>query len=116
MKRTTMSAAGGSTRDAGAAIATLLVVAAARPVVRTPLTRVPENAINIAVGAMIVSFGTFWTLEAIGGPAVWPGGDWSLLELVAFYGAGGMLLASVPRQQPRGGHDDSAASIIPFAG
>src|SRR5580658_1392768 len=75
--------------SAGAAIAALIVVAAAGLLVRAPLAAVPENAIKFAVGAMIVSFGTFWTLEAIGGPAVWPGGDWSLLGLVVFYAGGG---------------------------
>ena len=73
----------------GAAIAALLVVAAAGSLVRAPLALVPENAIKFVVGGMIVAFGTFWTLEAIGGPGVWPGGDWSLPMLAAFYLAGG---------------------------
>ena len=81
--------------SAGAAIAALVVVAAAGLAVRAPLARVPENAIKFAVGAMIVSFGTFWTLEALGGPAVWPGGDWSLLGLVVFYAGGGVALAAM---------------------
>jgi uncharacterized membrane protein len=84
--------------SAGAAIAALLVVGAAGLVVRAPLARVPENAIKFVVGAMIVSFGTFWTLEAIGGPGVWPGGDWSLPGLVVFYAGGGLLLATIARR------------------
>jgi len=40
---------------------------------------------------MIVSFGTFWTLEAIGGTEIWPMADWSLVGLVAFYVIGGVL-------------------------
>jgi uncharacterized membrane protein len=50
---------------------------------------------------MIVSFGTFWTLESLGGPAVWPGGDWSLPGLIAFYGIGGMILAAMLRRPRR---------------
>jgi uncharacterized membrane protein len=61
--------------------------------IRAPLRRVPENAIKFVVGAMIVSFGTFWTLEALAGD-VWPFGDWSLLMLAVFFLAGGQ--ASVP--------------------
>jgi uncharacterized membrane protein len=87
--------------SAGAAIAALIVVALVGFMVRAPLARVPENAIKFAVGTMIVSFGTFWTLEAIGGPDVWPGNDWSLLGLVVFYGVGGMVLASLLRQPRR---------------
>jgi uncharacterized membrane protein len=82
----------------GAAIAALIVVATAGLLVRAPLARVPENAIKFAVGAMIVSFGTFWTLESLAGPTVWPGGDWSLLGLVIFYAGGGMIFASILRR------------------
>ncbi len=89
--------------SAGAAVAALMVVAAAGLLVRAPLARVPENAIKFAVGAMIVSFGTFWTLESLGGPAVWPGGDWSLLGLVVFYAGGGVGLAALFRRPVRVG-------------
>jgi Ca2+/H+ antiporter, TMEM165/GDT1 family len=81
--------------SAGAAVAALLVVAAAGLLIRAPLARVPENTIKFVVGAMIVSFGTFWTLEALGRPAIWPGRDWSLLALVVFYGFGGVVLAAL---------------------
>ena len=89
--------------SAGAAIAALCVVAAAGLIIRAPLSRVPENAMKFAVGAMITSFGTFWTVDALSGPHTWPGGDWSLLFLVIFYVCGGAVLAMVlgpnaPRQ------------------
>jgi len=86
------------TSSAGAALVALVAVVLAGVMVRAPLARVPENAIKFAVGTMIVSFGTFWTLEAIGGPTVWPGADWSLLGLVIFYGCGGMALAALLRR------------------
>ena len=84
--------------SAGAAIAALVLVAATGLLVRAPLARVPENVIKFAVGAMIVSFGTYWTLEAIGGPGVWPAGDWSLPGLVILYGGGGAILAALLRR------------------
>ena len=76
-----------------AALIALVAVFAAGLSIRAPLRRVPENAIKFVVGAMIVSFGTFWTLEALAGD-VWPFGDWSLLMLAVFFLAGGQ--ASVP--------------------
>ncbi len=85
-----------------AALVALLVVFAAGLAVRTPLRRVPENTIKFIVGAMIVSFGTFWTLEAMAGTVVgdvWPLGDWSLLLLVAFFLAGGQALVPVIRHR-----------------
>jgi uncharacterized membrane protein len=77
--------------NATAALAALVVVCVAGAAIRAPLRRVPENAIKFVVGAMIVSFGTFWTLEALAGN-VWPLGDWSLLALAAFYLVGGQAL------------------------
>ncbi len=62
---------------------------------QAPLRRVPENAIKFAVGAMITAFGTYWTLEAVGGAAAWPWGDWSLLALAAFYALGGLALIAL---------------------
>jgi uncharacterized membrane protein len=81
------------------ALAALLVVIAAGLAVRAPLQRVPENAIKFAVGAMITAFGTFWTLEAVGGAAAWPWGDWSLLALAAFYALGGLTLMALLRKR-----------------
>jgi uncharacterized membrane protein len=64
---------------AGAAIVLVAVVGVA---VRAPLARVPENAMKFAVGVMLTTFGTFWAAEGAG--AKWPGGDVSLLGVLAF--------------------------------
>lgn len=76
--------------SASGALAALLIVVAAGMALRVPLRRVPENAIKFAVGTMISAFGTFWTLEAVGGRAAWPWGDLSLFVLGAFYALGGL--------------------------
>ena len=80
-----------------AALIALLAVLVAGLSVRAPLRRVPENAIKFVVGAMIVSFGTFWILEALAGD-VWPFGDWSLLGLAVFFLAGGQAVVPLIRQ------------------
>jgi uncharacterized membrane protein len=80
-----------------AALIALLAVFVGGLLVRAPLRRVPENAIKFVVGAMIVSFGTFWTLEALAGD-VWPFGDWSILLLAIFFLAGGQALVPLVRQ------------------
>jgi len=85
------------------ALAALLAVVAAGLMVQAPLRNVPENAIKFAVGAMITAFGTFWTLEAVGGAAAWPWGDWSLLGLAAFYALGGLALVVLLRQRSTAG-------------
>jgi uncharacterized membrane protein len=85
--------------SAAGALAALLAVVATGLVVQAPLQRVPENAIKFAVGAMITAFGTFWTLEAVGGAAAWPWADWSLLGLAVFYTLGGLALIALLRQR-----------------
>ncbi len=56
------------------------IVGAAGAAARAPLARVPENAMKLAVGVMLSSFGTFWGAEGAG--ARWPGGDAALLLLI----------------------------------
>jgi uncharacterized membrane protein len=63
-----------------AAACAVAVVAAAGAAVRTPLRRVPENAMKFVVGIMLTAFGTFWGAEGAG--AHWPGSDAALLALV----------------------------------
>jgi uncharacterized membrane protein len=81
------------------ALTALVIVAAAGVAVRAPLRRVPENAIKFLVGSMITAFGTFWTLEAVGGAVAWPWGDWSLFGLAAFYACGGLALTVLLRDR-----------------
>jgi uncharacterized membrane protein len=65
----------------GAGIA-LALVAVVGVLVRGPLTRVPENTMKFAVGAMLTTFGIFWATEGAG--AHWPGEDASLPAVLAF--------------------------------
>jgi len=66
----------------GAGVALLTVLGAGLALHR-PLNQVPENTLKFAVGLMLSSFGTFWAAEGAG--AVWPGGDLSILGLLALY-------------------------------
>jgi uncharacterized membrane protein len=62
-----------------------LVVALVGVIVARQLAGVPENAMKMAVGLMLVSFGSFWAGEGIG--VHWPGGDLAIPVLVGVYGA-----------------------------
>ncbi|MGA2320865.1 MAG: hypothetical protein ABSG95_08990 [Solirubrobacteraceae bacterium] len=85
---------------AAAAGLAVLLVATAGVAARSPLAKVPENAMKFAVGVMLSSFGMFWGAEGAG--AHWPAGDGALLViiplvLVASLGMAGVLRASVRR-------------------
>jgi uncharacterized membrane protein len=79
--------------SAGAAI---LVVIAAGIAARSPLSRVPENAMKFAVGVMLSAYGVFWLGEGAG--ASWPGGDASLAALAAAILAGAWIAVIVLRR------------------
>ena len=76
-----------------AALAALVVVAIIGAIVSKQLTKVPENAMKMGVGLMLVSFGSFWSGEGLG--VRWPLSDASILALVAIYGLVTFLLIKV---------------------
>lgn len=68
-----------------AALAALVLVGGVGAIVARQLSGVPENAMKMGVGMMLVSFGTFWSGEGV--HVAWPGNDLAIPVLVAFYGA-----------------------------
>ncbi len=74
---------------AGAAAAAGVLVVLLGLLAHRPLARVPENTLKYAVGLVLATYGTFWSVEGLGifrpGEASlnWPGGDWALLVLLA---------------------------------
>ncbi len=82
------------------AVAAVLVVGAVGALVARQLSEVPENALKLGVGLMLVTFGTFWAGEGVG--VRWPGADLFLLGLLALYGVATWALVSyLGRESPR---------------
>ena len=77
---------------AGAAAAGVLVLASGA-ILHRPLARVPENTLKFAVGLLLATFGTFWSVEGLGFVTQsqesldWPGGDAAILGLLAAWSA-----------------------------
>ena len=69
---------------ATAAGAAVVLVAIVGLIVARQLSNVPENAMKMVVGIMMVSYGTFWIGEGIG--LRWPGKDLALLVFACVYG------------------------------
>jgi uncharacterized membrane protein len=68
-----------------AALAAVVVVGAVGALVARQLSGVPENAMKMTVGIMLVSFGTFWSGEGV--HVHWPGSDVAIVVLAALYAA-----------------------------
>jgi Ca2+/H+ antiporter, TMEM165/GDT1 family len=87
-------------------VAGALVVLGLAAVVRGPLTRVPENTLKHAVGLLLATFGTFWSIEGLGvlrdgrESLSWPGADLFLLVLLAGWAGLSVLLIRVLRRVP----------------
>ena len=77
-----------------AAVAVVMVVVVGL-VVHRQLSGVPENAMKMGVGLMLVSFGTFWAGEGV--HVSWPGSDLAIPVLVAIYGLVAWALVTVLR-------------------
>jgi uncharacterized membrane protein len=85
---------------ATAAGSAVLLVAIVGLIVARQLSNVPENAMKMVVGIMMVSYGTFWIGEGIG--LHWPGKDLALLALAVIYGVltWVVVLSLTPREHP----------------
>lgn len=71
------------------ATSAIIVVLALAVVIKTPLTKVPENTLKYGVGLLLATFGTFWAIEGLGiftpsgDSLAWPGEDLIIFVLLA---------------------------------
>jgi uncharacterized membrane protein len=77
-----LAARGGGSALLGAAAA-FVVIAGAGLLARGVVQRIPRSALQLLVGTLLSSFGTFWAVEGLG--VGWPGGDAAILGLVGWY-------------------------------
>lgn len=66
--------------SAGAAVG---VIGCLESILHRPLARVPENALKLAVGLLLSSFGTIWIVE--GPRREWPGADLAIIVIGGVY-------------------------------
>ena len=72
------------------AVSAVVVVGVVGVIVAKQLSRVPENAMKMSVGVLLISYGTFWVGEGL--RVKWPGNDGALLVFVLLYGLVAWLL------------------------
>ncbi len=84
-----------------AVVATVAVVlvGAVGVAVSRQLSSVPENAMKMTVGVLLVSYGTFWTGEGLS--VRWPGNDTFLVACVAIYALVTWLLVAAVKPKSR---------------
>lgn len=77
------SAAGDLPSAATGAAAAVLAVGLLGALTYRLVARIPRRAMQLVVGAMLTTFGTFWAVEGTG--ATWPGDTWALAWLAGVY-------------------------------
>ena len=83
-----------------AAAAAFGVITGAGLLARGLVQRIPRSALQLVVGTLLSSFGTFWAVQGLG--LAWPGEDAALLGLVVWYlVTAAAYLAFLRREAPR---------------
>lgn len=89
----------------GAVVAGVVVVSLGLAL-KAPLTQVPENTMKFGVGAMLTTFGVFWSAEGLG--TEWPGDALSLFGILAVLLAISLLaVRMLGAMLPRGANVDA---------
>jgi uncharacterized membrane protein len=65
------------------AVAAVVVIGVVGAAVYSVVAQIPRSALQLAVGVLLSTFGTFWSVEGIG--VDWPASDGAILGLLAIY-------------------------------
>ena len=76
--------------------AALMLVGAVGFALKGPIQRIPRSFLQLVVGTMLTSFGTFWALEGLG--VLWPQSDADIVLLLVFYGLSALSFIGLERR------------------
>ena len=71
------------------------------------VNRIPRSLLQLVVGVMLTTFGTFWSLEGLG--IEWPAKDGAILGLLLLYALTGAVYIALERQKQLGFNAGRAA-------
>jgi uncharacterized membrane protein len=92
-----------------AGVAAVVVIGGVGFAIQSVVRRIPRSVLQLVVGLMLTSFGTFWAVEGVG--VAWPGSDAAILGLLVLY-----VLASAVYLQVERGADARVTASPPVAG
>jgi uncharacterized membrane protein len=79
--------------------AALVVVGAVGAALLPVVVRIPRSLLQLVVGVLLTTFGSFWALEGLG--VSWPGGDAAILGLLVLYVLTAVTNIGIERAQSR---------------
>jgi uncharacterized membrane protein len=81
------------------AVAAVVVIGAIGLALKGPVVRIPRSLLQLIVGTLLTSFGTFWSLEGLG--VNWPQSDLDIVALIVVYAAAAVAYIGVERRRSR---------------
>jgi uncharacterized membrane protein len=81
-------------------ISAVVIVGGVGLAIRHVVNRIPRSLLQLVVGVMLTTFGTFWSLEGLG--IEWPAGDGAILGLLLLYAMTGAIYIGLERQRQLG--------------
>lgn len=95
---------GASANQLGAAVlggvGAVVITGAVGIALQRLVTRIPRSFLQLVVGALLTTFGTFWSVEGLG--VEWPGSDGAILGLLALYTLAGATYITIERRRALG--------------
>jgi len=81
-------------------VSAVVIIGGIGVVLQRLVTRIPRSLLQLVVGILLTTFGTFWSLEGLG--IEWPGGDASILGLLVLYLATAGTYITIERRRALG--------------
>jgi uncharacterized membrane protein len=78
------------------AAAAVVVIGAAGFALKGVVAGIPRSLLQLVVGTLLTSFGTFWALEGLG--VTWPQSDLDIVALLVVYGAAAVTFIGLERR------------------
>jgi uncharacterized membrane protein len=79
------------------AAAAVVVIGAFGFALKGIVTRIPRSLLQLVVGTLLTSFGTFWSLEGLG--VTWPQSDLDIVALLVVYGLAAATYIGLERRR-----------------
>jgi uncharacterized membrane protein len=81
-------------------VAAVVVVGAIGVALRRAVSQIPRSLLQLVVGILLTTFGTFWALEGLG--VSWPAGDGAILGLLVLYLVTALAYIAIERRRVLG--------------
>ncbi len=80
-------------------VAAIVLIGLVGVALHRPLRRIPRSVLQLIVGTLLTTFGTFWALEGLG--VTWPQSDGDILALFLVYGVTAAAYIGLERRRRR---------------